>query len=163
MRPTLVAFTLLVATAGCGNKSKDASSCKPLSVTIDGKAVVLGHALGRHNTGTSESWEVDVFNHDKVTCEQYMNKSGRPVADGEVNVRAFAGGDGMMGKGVGIGANTQAGKSVELVGDPPKAKGEPISICVDNVSFKGMVGEYKDKPIVIDGLFQAASCGDMAF
>ncbi|CAN5917493.1 hypothetical protein BH11MYX3_BH11MYX3_39370 [soil metagenome] len=164
MRSSLVLLTLLAA-AACSKKGGDASSCKPLSVTADGKAISgLGHGLARLNKmGTDQSWEVDLFNHDKTTCEAYVNKKGRQVPDGEITVRAFAGGSGIMGKGVGVGVHTQGGVDASVVGAEPKAKGDKVTICVDHATFTPLVGEYKDKPVVVDGLFEGSYCGEMQF
>jgi hypothetical protein len=164
MRNALILLTaLLPLTTACSKKGGGA--CKALSVTIDGKAIPgLGHGLARVNKMHDErNWEVDLFNHDKVTCEQFNSKSGRSVAEGEISVRAFAGGEGMMGAGVGIDSHTQSGVTVNLTGDKPKVVGDKVTICVDNASFKPMVGANKDKTVVIDGLFEGSYCGEMSF
>jgi len=161
----LLVTTLLALTSACSKKGGGGGSCKPLSITVDGKAIPgLGHGLARLNKmGSDQSYEVDVFNHDKVTCEKFNDKHGRAMEPDEVNARAFAGGEGMMGKGVGIGSHTQSGVTVEVVGDPPKAVGDLVKICVDNATFKPAVGDLKDKAVVVDGLFEGKYCGEMSF
>ncbi len=171
MRRSLVIVTLLApgllalaSSAGC-SKKRDPSACRVMSVTAGGVAIAgLGHGLARLNkTGHTQSWQVDVWNHDKVTCQTYNNKRGRTVETGEVSVRAFAGGEGMMGQGVGIDAHTQGGVEVELVSAEPKAIGDKVTLCVDRAAFKPIAGTHKDQDVVIDGLFEGTYCGEMSF
>lgn len=161
----LVHGLLAVALIGGCSKKRDRGACKPMSVTAGGVAIgALGHGLARLNkTGHTQSWQVDVWNHDKVTCEKYNNKRGRNVEPGEVSVRAFAGGEGMMGQGVGIDVHTQGGVEVEVVGAEPKAIGDQVTLCVDHAAFKPIAGTYKDQDVVIDGLFEGTYCGELSF
>jgi hypothetical protein len=154
----------LVVLAGCGKKMT-AESCGPLTVTVDGQPLAaMPHGVARANVMNGDtSYEVEVFNHDKTTCEQLLSKTGREIPDGEVSVRAFAGGDGLMGKGVGIGAHTQAGGDVELVSAKPKAVGDVVSICVSETTFTPKIGDHKDKKIVFKGLVSGKYCGEMKF
>ena len=156
---------LLLALAACGSKKEAASgdSCKPLSVTVNGEALpALPHGLAKANNMNGDiSYEVQLFNHNKATCDELLNKSGRQIPEGEVSLRAFAAGAGMTGKGVAIGAHTQMGGNVTLVTDKPKAAGDIVKVCVDNVSFKPIAGDYKDKQVVVNGLFAGSFCGEM--
>jgi len=155
--------------AGCSNKKEGgaaaAASCKPLAVTVDeARFARRPNGLARSkNMNGDISYEVQLFNHDKSTCEDMVNKSGRQVPDGEVSVRAFAGGGGMMGKGVGIDAHTQAGGNVSLVSAKPKAPGDIVKVCVDNVSFSPQVGDLKGKKVAVTGLFEGKYCGELKF
>ena len=149
--------------AGCAKKDgATAGSCKPLTVTVDGAALpALPHGLAKANNMNGDvSYEVQLFNHDKATCDDLLNKTGRQIPEGEISVRAFAAGAGMTGKGVAIGAHTQMGGNVTLVGDKPKAAGNIVKVCVDNASFKPIAGDYRDKQVVVNGLFEGTYCGE---
>jgi hypothetical protein len=157
---------VVVALAACSSKKKDAAgdgSCKPLAVTVDGTALpAMPHGLAKANNMNGDvSYEVLVFNHDKTTCDQVMNKSGREIVAGEISVRAFAAGAGMTGKGVAIDAHTQMGGNVTLASDKPAAIGDVVKVCVDNVAFKPIAGTYKDKEVVVSGLLSGTYCGEM--
>jgi hypothetical protein len=155
-----LALVLLVV-SGCGKK-QTAESCGALTVSVDGKPLeAMPNGLARLNIyGDSKTYEVQVFNHDKSTCEQFVDRKGRQVPDGEVSVRAFAGGEGLMGKGVGIESHTQAGGDVDLV-TKPKAVGDATAICVDGVSFTPGIGDNKGKKVEIKGLFTGKFCGEI--
>ncbi|MDQ3369684.1 MAG: hypothetical protein M3680_30040 [Myxococcota bacterium] len=161
------ALLLVVASSsGCGSKqAQTAESCGPVAVTVDGKPLdAMPKGFARTTImGDSRTLEVEVFNHDQTTCEEMISRKGRNVPEGELSVRAFAGGSGMMGKGVGIESHTQAGGDVSIVGDKPKAAGDVVSICVGNVSFKPRVGAYKDKQVTVKGLFTGTYCGELTF
>ena len=152
---------VVVAAFGCGKK-KTAESCGALTVSVDGKPLeAMPNGLARLNIyGGDKNYEIQVFNHDKSTCEQFIDRKGRQVPDGEVSVRAFAGGDGLMGKGVGLESHTQAGGEIELV-TKPKAVGDATAICVDGVSFSPSIGDYKGKKVEIKGLFTGKFCGEI--
>jgi hypothetical protein len=155
---------LVVALSACEKKPKvDDGPCKPLTVTVDGTALpAMPHGFAKANNMNGDvSYEVLVFNHDKTTCDQLMNRTGRERVDGEVSVRAFAAGAGMTGKGVAIDAHTQMGGNVTLASDKPKAVGDVVKICVDNVAFKPIAGAYKDKTVVVSGLFKGTYCGEV--
>ena len=160
--------------AGCSKKNQDSGGesggmptgrCRALEVTVDGAALAaMPNGLARSNNMNGDiSYEVLMFNHHKATCEELLSKSGRQIPDGEVSVRAFAGGGGMMGKGVGIEAHTQAGGSVALVSDKPRAAGDDVMICVDNVSFTPRIGAYNGKKVTVTGLFKGSYCGELTF
>lgn len=156
-----LALAVVAAAAGCGKK-KTADNCGALTVTVDGKPLeAMPNGLARLNIyGDSKTYEVQVFNHDKSSCESFISKSGRQIPDGEVSVRAFAGGDGLMGRGVGIEMHTQAGGDVDLV-TKPKAVGDPVQICVDSVSFSPGIGDNKGKKVSIKGLLTGKYCGEI--
>ena len=163
MRPAVL---LLILAAGCSKKSTDPKDCKPLTVTVDGAPVTvfLPTGLARMDKMGGESpYEVEIFNHAKITCEQWTNKKGRVVEPGEIGVRALAGGSGMMGKGVGIESHMQFGGDVSVVGAPPKAVGDKVTLCASEITFKPQVGAYKDKKVTIQGLFEGSYCGVMEF
>jgi hypothetical protein len=157
---------IVVLLAACSKKQDSAAgdgTCKPLSVTVDGKpmpAMPHGHAKANNMNG-DVSYEVLVFNHDNTTCDQLMSKTARQVVDGEVSVRAFAAGAGMTGKGVAIDAHTQMGGNVTLASEKPKAVGDIVKVCVDNVAFRPIAGKYKDNDVVVSGLFAGAYCGEV--
>jgi len=158
--------TLAALAGGCSNKPAAAGGpCKPLAVTVDGTALAaMPNGLARSNSMNGDiSYEVLMFNHDKATCEQLLSKSGRQIPDGEVSVRAFAGGGGMMGKGVGIEAHTQAGGAVSLISAKPKAVGDVVKVCVDDVSFAPKIGELEGMKVTISGLFEGTYCGELKF
>jgi hypothetical protein len=166
---TLVVIAAVLA-AGCSNKDGGGAgggggACKPLSVTVDGTALAaMPHGLAKANNRNGDvSYEVTMLNHDKATCAQLLDKAGRQIPDGELSVRAFAGGAGMTGKGVAIDAHTQMGGAVSLVGGKPTAVGDRVKVCADSISFKPVAGAYKDKQVVITGLFEGAYCGEMAW
>jgi len=159
---------VLLSVLACACAKKDRASggaCKDLTVTVDGTPLpAMPHGLAKANNMNGDiSYEVDVFDHDTATCDTMLNKSGRQVPDGEVSVRAFAGGAGMTGKGLAIGAHTQMGGNVTLASPPPKAVGDVVEVCVDNVTFKPIAGAYKDKQVVVNGLFAGKYCGELTW
>jgi len=157
----LVVVGSLVA---CSKHEGGASGdCKPVAVTVDGTALpAMPKGLAKANNMNGDvSYEVQLFNHDKATCDDMLNKSGRQVPDDEISVRAFAAGAGMTGKGVAIDAHTQMGGAVTLASDTPKAVGDVVKVCVDNVAFTPIAGRYKDKNVVVNGLFEGTYCGEM--
>jgi hypothetical protein len=161
-----IALALLVLASACAKKEgATAGSCKDLTVTVDGAPLpALPHGLAKANNMNGDvSYEVQLFNHDKTTCDQFLDKAGRPIPEGEVSVRAFAAGAGMTGKGVSIGTHTQMGGNVTLVSDKPKAVGDIVKVCVDNVSFKPISGDYRDKDVVVSGLFSGKYCGEKSW
>ena len=156
----------LLALVACGTKDAAPSApetCKPLAVTVDGQPLVATpHGLARANNMHGDiAYEVQLFSNREATCDELLNKAGRHVAEDEVSVRAFAAGPGMTGKGVGIDAHTQMGASASLIGAPPKAVGDVVKICVDDTTFKPIAGAYKDKQVVVSGLFQGTYCGEL--
>ncbi|HEY5923007.1 MAG TPA: hypothetical protein VIV11_15110 [Kofleriaceae bacterium] len=158
----VIAAALLVS--ACSRKeTATGSACRPVSVTVDGAALpALPKGLAKANNMNGDiSYEVQLFNHDKVTCEDMLNKAGRPIPDGEISVRAFAAGAGMTGKGIAIDSHTQMGGPVTLLSDKPKAAGDVVKVCVDNAAFKPIAGRYKDKDVVVTGLFEGTYCGEM--
>jgi len=159
-----------VLAAGCSKKDEGGGAagggggaCKPLTVTVDGSALAaMPHGLARSNNMNGDiTYEVHMFNHDKSTCEELVSKSGRNVPDGEVSVRAFAGGTGMMGAGVGIESHTQAGDKAKLVSEKPKAAGDLVKICVSEMTFTPRIGDYKDKKVTVSGTFEGKYCGEL--
>lgn len=167
MHLALLLVAALAVVSGCSKKDGGGGggTCTPLVVTVDGTALpAMPHGLARTNNMNGDiTVEVQMFNHDKVACEAMVSKAGRQIADGEQSVRAFAGGTGMMAKGVGIESHTQAGGEVRMIGDKPKAVGDVVKICVDNVSFKPRVGELKDKQVTVTGLFEGKHCGELTY
>lgn len=162
----LALLALLALVAGCAKKdTATAGTCKPLAVTVDGTPLpALPHGLAKANNMNGDiSYEVTLYSTDKATCAELLDKTGRQIPDGEVSVRAFAAGAGMTGKGVAIGAHTQMGGNVTLVSDAPKAPGDVVKVCVDNVAFKPIAGAYKDKQVVVNGLFAGPYCGEMSW
>lgn len=156
----------LVFVAGCPSKKDGApgdKACKPLTVTVDGTALpALAHGLAKANNMNGDiSYEVQLFNHDKTTCEQLLDRQGRHVPDDEISVRAFAAGAGMTGKGVAIDAHTQMGGPVTLASEVPKAAGDIVKVCADHIAFTPIAGRYKDKQVVVSGLLAGAYCGEV--
>ncbi|HEY5943906.1 MAG TPA: hypothetical protein VIV40_00365 [Kofleriaceae bacterium] len=161
-----IALLVLVLAAACSKKDGEgAGSCRPLSVTVDGLPLpAMPHGLAKANNMNGDvSYEVDVFDHAKTTCDELLDKTGRQVPDGEISVRAFAGGAGMTGKGVAIGAHTQMGGNVTLVSAKPAAPGDIVKVCVQDVAFKPVAGAYKDKQVVVNGLFEGKFCGEQTW
>jgi hypothetical protein len=158
-----ILFVAMLAACAKRDAATGSGTCKLLSVTVDGTALpAMPHGLAKANNMNGDvSYEVLVFNHAKTTCDQLMNRSGYDVVDGEVSVRAFAGGAGMTEKGVAIDAHTQMGGNVTLVGSPPKAVGDVVEVCADNVAFKPIAGKYKDTQVVVTGLFAGQYCGEL--
>ncbi len=161
----LVVVVLAVAGACAKQDGSASGTCKPLRVTVDGTPLpALPHGLAKANNMNGDiSYEVTVFNPSTATCEQLLDKAGREIPAGEVSVRAFAAGAGMTGKGVAIGAHTQMGGNVFLVSPAPKAVGDVVQVCVDHAAFKPIAGDYKDKNVVIDGLFTGTYCGQVSW
>jgi hypothetical protein len=148
---------------GAGGAGGGGGACKPLAVTVDGQPLAaMPNGLARSNNMNGDiTYEVQMFNHDKSTCEEMVSKGGRQVPEGEVSVRAFAGGAGMMGRGVGIESHTQAAVDATLISDKPKGNGDVVKICVKDASFTPKIGDYKDKKVTITGLFEGKYCGEL--
>lgn len=167
MRPALLLLMSIAALgAGCSKKSTDPKDCTPLTVTVDGAPLtgLVPTGLARMDKmGGETPYEVEIFNHAKITCEQWTNKNGRVVEPGELGVRALAGGSGMMGKGVGIESHMQFGGDVSLVGAKPKAVGDKVTLCASEITFTPRIGDYKDKKVTIAGRFEGTYCGEMEF
>jgi hypothetical protein len=164
-----LAVVVLTLAAACSKKDGGASggnasgsACASLSITVDGTPLpALPHGLARAvNADGHVHYEVVLFERKTTRCEQLLDKN-RQIPDGEISVRAFAGGTGLAGEGVGIGIHTQIGGPVSLVGDKPKAAGDVVRVCVDKASFKPIMGDYKDKHVVVAGLFEGTYCGEM--
>jgi hypothetical protein len=157
-------LALVVVIAACTKREAGdpATACKPLRVTVDGKPLpAMPHGLAKANSMAGDiSYEVQMFDHDKTTCDDLMRQTGRVVPEGEHSVRAFAAGAGMTGKGVGIDAHTQMGGNVTLASTEPKAIGDVVKVCVDHAAFTPIAGMYKDKHVVVTGLLQGAYCGE---
>ncbi|MCC6621855.1 MAG: hypothetical protein IT385_11405 [Deltaproteobacteria bacterium] len=146
--------------AACGGGKK--TECGPLEVTVDGKPVTgltHGYAI-THKRAGELTQQVEVFNHE-AKCEELVSRKGRSVPDGEQAVRAFTGGSGMMGQGVGIESHTQMGVDVALMGEAPKNPGDKVALCVSDASFKPAIGDYKDKAVVVKGKLEGTYCGVM--
>jgi hypothetical protein len=97
-----LAMCLVLLAAACAKKdAATAGTCKDLTVTVDGAPLpALPHGLAKGNNMNGDiSYEVQLFNHDKASCDDLLSKTGRQIPDGEVSVRAFAAGAGMTGKG----------------------------------------------------------------
>lgn len=171
MNKLTITTILALAAAACG-KSDDkgggggggGGSCGPLKVTIDGAEVTgLGHGLAITQKMQGEASEqVQLFNHDKATCEEVLSKSGRQTPDGEIAVRANAGKSTMM-KAIGINSSTQMGIEVKLVGKAPSKPGDKVTLCVPETTFKPAGGEHAGKTITMAGTFEGTYCGVMEF
>lgn len=173
-RSLVTMLTLLAATAACG-KDEDSKAaggtgaakaggdaCPALKVTIDGQEVTgLTHGLAiTQKMGTTVSEQVQLFNHDKATCEEVLSKSGRTVPEGEIAVRANAGND-SMSTGVGIDSHAQLGGTVTVVGPKPSKPGDQVTLCAKETTFTPRIGAYKDKPVTIAGALTGTYCGVM--
>lgn len=150
-------FSGVVTAAACGGKG--GGECAPLEVKVDGQAVQgLKHAYAITQTGSGNTLhQVQIFNHEE-TCANLTARS-RTVPDGEEAFRAFAGGSGTFGKGVGIDAHTQLGVDVELMTDVPKNPGDKVAVCVPPTTFKPVAGRFKDKEVSVKGKLEGAFCG----
>ncbi len=161
-----VVLLVVVLAAACSKKSTDPKDCKPLSVTVDGTPLTIFQPTGLARMdimGSDTPYEVEVFNHTKITCEQWTNKKGRVVEPGETAVRALAGGKGMMGKGIGLGAHMQFEGDIRVVGATPTKVGDQVTLCASEMSFTPQVGEHKGKKVTVSGLFIGSYCGEMKF
>jgi len=160
------ALIVITLAAACSKKSSDPKDCKPLTVTVDGTPLTGFQPTGlarMDKMGAESPYEVEVFNHTKITCEQWMNKKGRTVEPGEVAVRALAGGKGMMGKGIGLGAHMQFEGDITVVGAKPTKIGDQVTLCASELTFTPQVGEHKGKKVTVGGLFAGSYCGEMQF
>lgn len=164
---SIVFSSSLVLTA-CGGKGGgggggEAVECGPFSLTVDGQPVTgLTHGLAfTHKRNGELVQQVDLFNHDKTTCEQITSRSGRTVEEGEVSVRAFTGGSGLMGDGFGIESHTQMGLGVKLASAVPQKAGDKVALCVPESNVEPQVGDYKGKKVKVSGKFEGTWCGVM--
>jgi hypothetical protein len=153
------AILLLAALAACGKKAP--TECGKPTATIDGKSIgKLEFGLARKSKYTG-AYEVEMFNDNKTTCAEFISEKGRVVPPGQLSASAFAGGDGLMSKGVVYRANTVAGDKadVDMMGDAPKAKGDKVALCVHEAKIEIGFGDDKGKTIVLDGKFEGPYCG----
>jgi hypothetical protein len=155
-----------VMVAACAKREAHAPvDCPPLVVTIDGvTAPALPHGLARLNVWDRDrSYEVHRFSHAEVTCEHVLKSAAAPAREGELHVRAYAGGSGLAtGQGVGIDAHTQMGARVVLVGAPPAAVGDAVRLCARGGAFTPIVGAYQGRRVEIRGLLEGTYCGEHA-
>lgn len=163
--PRLLLLAAGLHLAACGNAAAPSGggACGPLKVTVDGQELTgLGHGLAlTQSTGSSTSEQVQLFNHDKVTCEEVLSRAGRTVAQGEIRVRANAGTETLM-RSVGIDVHTQLGVAVRLVGGKPAKPGDQVTLCVPETSFTPAMGDFEKKQVTISGTFTGTYCGAMA-
>jgi len=148
-----------------GEAAEAPKTCGPLKVSVDGQeltGLVHGKAIFNKTAG-KKTPQVDVFNHDKVTCAELTNIKGRQVADGEVAVRAFAGGSGSFGMGVGFGSHTQMGVNVDILSKMPEKDGDLVALCVKETTFSPTMGDHKGKSVTVSGKFEGAYCGVLDF
>jgi hypothetical protein len=134
-------------------------ACPPLTFTINGEPRTgFVHGLAtRQESSADTAWQVEMYNHDAVTCEEVLSKSGRQVKEGELDVRAFSG---QRYWGVGYGSHAQmATAPVELVGAPPEKPGDEVVLCAAEHAFTRQDGTR----VVIAGTFKGTYCGVMKF
>ena len=156
----VIVAALALAVSACGKKDKEGGGgggdCAALTVTVDGAAVELPHGLGIKDD--SGGYTMTMYNHDKMTCEQQLGNM-RPVTDGEVTVRGFAGGK--MGNGVGIEAWTESGRPKVKIQTKPEKAGDTMAICVSKKhTFTPEIGDYKGKEVTIVGSMAGQYCGE---
>lgn len=133
--------------------------CGAPTVTVDGEVVsglAHGYAVARPR-GADTLLEVAVFDRE-VRCEDLLRPSREP-ADGEVSVRAFMGGGGAFGHGVGVDVHTQIGVDVDLASVEPRAPGDRVALCVAEATFTPSVGRFKDRAVTMSGRFEGTFCG----
>lgn len=141
----------------CGDKKDGGggSDCPAGEATLDGEPIQLVKGLGYSAGG---SYVLQRFNHEDIECEAITSKKGRPVKDGEIEVRV---GDG-MGGAIGLGANTKAGPGVEVeITSKPSKAGDPMAMCVKTpTEYELQVGDHKGKTLVMKGQFEGTYCGE---
>ncbi|MBL0218769.1 MAG: hypothetical protein IPQ07_33445 [Myxococcales bacterium] len=130
--------------------------CPALAVTVDGTPL-SGLVHGKGVTMVSGSYTthmVQLFNHDKSTCEEIVSGRRSSQPD-EIAVKAFHG----ASPGVGIDVFTQVQGPLTL--DKPADKvGEPLEICVRQpITFTPNAGVYNGKKVSIVGKFTGTFCG----
>ncbi len=164
---TLISVCFAAPACSKGDKDAkgggDAAACPAFSVTVDGSPVAgLTHGMAfTHKRGAELVHQVDLFNHDKTTCEQLTSRKGRQIPDGEEHVWGFSGGEGLMGDGVGVGDHTQMGLGVKLASDAPKNPGDVVAVCVPESTFSPKSGKNAGKQVKVVGLMQGKYCGIM--
>jgi hypothetical protein len=168
IRTTTILLATAAALTACGKDDKKeggggggGKSCPALKVTIDGKEVTgISHGLAiTHKRSGDVTEQVEMYNHDKVTCEEILNKNGRQTGEDEVAVRAFT--STSMGNGIGIEAHTQMGADVFYLGKGSPKAGDTVSMCVTEKKVKPNAGLFKDKEVTIGGLMTGKHCGTM--
>jgi hypothetical protein len=178
---TILRVALIVVAAGCSKKEDGGgkaagdqapgggapaggaapapAACPPLTFTIDGEAQTgFVHALAIQHKDKYESvWQVEMYSHDQVTCEQVLSKGGRAAPAGERNVRAYTGD---RTKGVGFGGHAQMRTAdVRVVGAPPAQPGDTLTLCADEHAFTRDDGTK----VIIAGTFTGTYCGVLEF
>ncbi len=130
--------------------------CGPLAVLVDGaplEGLVHGTSVIMES-GSYRTPMVQLYNHDKATCEEALTGSRTPQ-ENEINVRAWHG----EMPGVGIDAFTQIEGTITL-DKPTETVGETMQICVRApVVFTPNAGAYTGKKVSISGTFAAPFCG----
>ncbi len=89
---TKLGLVVVVLTCACAKKDgASGGSCKPLTVTVDGAPLpALTKGLAKANNMNGDiSYEVQLFNHDKATCDELLDKTGRQHPGGEISVRVL--------------------------------------------------------------------------
>jgi len=130
--------------------------CPELAVTVDGAALPgLVHGTGvTMVSGSYTTHMVQLFNHDKSTCEEIVS-GRRNVQPDEIVVKAFHG----AAPGVGIDVYTHVQGTITLDKGTDKV-GEPLEICVRQpVTFTPNAGTYTGKKVAIVGKFSGKFCG----
>jgi len=130
--------------------------CPALSVTVDGAELPgLVHGLGvTMVSGSYTTHMVQLFNHDKSTCEEIVSGRRNSQPD-EIVVKAFHG----AAPGVGIDVFTQV-EGTLTVDKATETVGEPLEICVRApVTFTPNAGTYTGKKVAIVGTFTGKFCG----
>lgn len=143
-----------------------AERCAPLEVTVDGKEVKLAHGLARYEpdakaeadgTHSLAGWSVAVFDHDKVTCGDFLARQ-RSIPSGETTVRAYVPDNGRV-RTVGIGVHSQMVRHARLE-TSSETVGDKVAICVTEPTvFTPVIGDFKGKPVSIQGLIEGKFCG----
>ena len=140
--------------AACGGGG-DSASCKtPPTVKLDGTEIAgLTNGLAFKENG---GYTLHVFNKSERTCED-VKKGMWSATEGEQYITVMAGGS--MG-GVSYDASTKMGKGVGTsLATKPAKEGDPIAICA-SAKYKLMVGDKKDKELIVDGKFEGKFCGE---
>ena len=137
-------------------------ACKnPMTVKLDGAEVTLPNALAvsaKTSDGAVE-YKLYLFENPGVTCEELLAKRERELRDDE-KVVVISTGETPLARSIAVPRQTIVNVGTELVGPPPKAPGDKLSICSDgNKTYKRKADKLPALEVLVAGTGTGKYCG----